>query len=405
MEAPPNQTFKSRYDKNPGSLFAVRVAVSLVLTAAIAFMAGVWFANATDSPHNNSDFKVFWQSWDILEDDYYFELPEDQDLVYGAIYGLLATTGDPYTIFVPPGPAEFDRQRTAGEYGGIGAFISRTQGGQIVISNPFAGLPADEAGLKTGDVLLSVDGTSVEDWPVDDVVVLLRGDIGSQVTLNLYRPSEDERFSVEITRARVELPTVSADRFGDVGYVRLFSFNERATAALDEEITTLLDEGIRALILDLRNNPGGLLDQAVGVSDLFLGDGVVVTQRNRDGDEIRYESVDGQHAESVPLVVLIDGGSASASEVVAGALQDRDRASLIGQPSFGKGAVQHVYDMSDDSQLHVTTAVWFTPDETLIAGQGLEPDIEVSEEAGLPDETDPFIQAALTFFEQNEEED
>lgn len=386
--------------ENPNSLFAVRVLVALTLTAAIAFMMGVWFAQATDSPHNNDNFEVFWQSWDILDKDFYFSLPENKTLVYGAIQGLLATTGDRYTFFVPPQAAEADRQHTAGEFGGIGAYVAQDQSGQLVISSPFAGFPADEAGLKNGDVIKAIDGTPVQGWKLDDAVALLRGDIGSRVTLSIYRASDNTQFSVEITRARVELPTVSADRFGDVGYVRLFSFNEQATGTLQREIGVLLDEGITGLILDLRSNPGGLLDQAVGVSDLFLGDGVVVTQRSRNGVDTVYRSSDGQIAEAIPLVVLIDGGSASASEVVAGALKDRARAVIIGQTSYGKGSVQHVHDMPDESQLHITAALWFTPDETPIEGNGLDPDIEVV----VPDDSslDAYVAAALAYFENKQ---
>ncbi|MBN2305666.1 MAG: S41 family peptidase [Anaerolineae bacterium] len=381
------------------SLFAVRVLVILVLTAAVAFMLGVFYAHSTNSPHDDSDFDVFWRSWDILEDDYYFDLPEDKELVYGAIQGLLSTTGDRYTFFVPPVVAEYDRQQTAGEFGGIGAYVSQNQAGQLVISNPFSGLPADEAGLKPGDIVLTVDNVSIEGWTLEDAVLLLRGEIGTSVLLSVYRPADDTRFEVAITRARVELPTASTDRFGDIGYVRLFSFNGKATETLEREIGEMLDDGIKSLILDLRGNPGGLLDQAVEVSDLFLDEGIVVTQRTRSGDEIVYRSENGQLAEDIPVVILMDNGSASASEVVAGALQDRDRAVIIGQTSYGKGSVQHVHDLNDESQLHVTTALWFTPNETPIEGQGLEPDIRVDEPEEPDSDQDLYLEAALAYFE------
>ena len=394
-----SETQPSRQDR---SLLRVRLFLALAITAAIAFVAGVWFASATDSPHNDEDFQLFWQSWDILEDEYYYDAPEDKEMIYGAISGLFAAVQDHYTFFVPPVMAEFDRQMTAGQFGGIGAYVSQNQAGQVIITAPFSGFPAEEAGLKADDIILGVDGVSIEGLSLDDAVALLRGDIGSKVELTVQRPSTGTRFTVVITRARVDLPTATSEQYGDIGYIRLFSFNGRATETLHDEIQELMDEGAQGLILDLRGNPGGLLDQAVGVSDLFLDEGVILTQRDRQGDEIVYRSVDADLGESIPLVVLIDGRSASASEVVAGALNDRDRAVLIGQTSYGKGSVQHIHNLKDGSQIHVTAALWFTPDETPIQGQGLAPDIEVSVPEDATADDDLYIDAALDYFEDQQ---
>lgn len=379
-----------------GAPLRTRLMFAGVLIAAVAFMAGVWFAERTDSPHDTRQFDLFWQSWSILEREFYYDLPEERELIYGAIQGLLAKTGDPYTFFAPPEKASFDRQRIAGEFGGIGAYVGLDGEGRLIITALFAGYPAEQAGLQAQDVILEVDGESIAGRTLEESVARLRGEVGSKVTLTVYRPRDESRFTVEITRARVELPTVIGRTYDQVGYVRLFSFNDRATDLLSNEIDTLLGQGIAALILDLRGNPGGLLDQAVSVADLFLDEGVVVTQRDRSGQRTVYRSITGQAAETIPLVVLIDSTSASASEVVAGALQDRGRAVLIGQPSFGKGSVQRVHDLPDGSQVHVTVALWFTPDETPIQGQGLTPDILVDEQTA-PSDDDPYLAAALQY--------
>ena len=385
------------------TLWRTQLLFGAVLIAGLAFLAGVWFASATDSPHNNDTFDLFWQSWDILDREFYYGLPEDRELVYGAIRGLMTAVGDRYTFFAPPTQAEFDRQTMAGSFGGIGAYVSQDTDGNLIIVAPFAGYPAEQAGLMADDIILEVDGTPIKGWAFDDAVSLLRGDVGTSVTVRVLRPSTAEEFTVEIVRARVEMPTVIADRYGDIGYVRLFSFNDRATELLDQEIAKLMGQGISALILDLRGNPGGLLDQAVSVSDLFLEEGLVVYQEDRSGRRTDYYADAGQIAESIPLAVLIDEGSASASEVVAGALQDHRRAILVGETSFGKGSVQHVYDLADGSQVHVTVALWFTPSDRPIQGNGLEPDVVVQSDSSEETDTDPFIEAAIRYLESLDE--
>jgi carboxyl-terminal processing protease len=391
---------EKRQTQTRQSLFTVQMFVMLVLAAGAAFVAGVWFANNTDSPHNDKNFQVFWQSWDILDREHYYDLPDDTELIHAALQGLFAQVGDRYTFFAPPAMAEISRQQTAGEFGGIGAYVSQNESGQLVIVRPFDGLPADIAGLQASDVIQEINGAPIDGLPIENILELLRGEIGTEVTLTVYRPGTDTQFTVTIQRARIELPVTDTAMYGNVGYITLSSFNQKATAALKQDITDLQEQGAQALILDLRGNPGGLLDQAVGVSDLFLGKGVVVTQQDRKGERITYRATDGDLAEEIPLVVLIDGGSASASEVVAGALRDHNRAVLIGQKSYGKGSVQHLYDMNDGSQVHVTFAVWLTPDDTLIDGKGLEPDIAVTIPENPDSTQDPFIEAALAYFEQ-----
>lgn len=374
-----------------------RTVMLITLVAAAGFLGGVLFAEQTDSPHNDEDFVTFWQTWDILDQEYYYGSPPDSELVRGAIQGLLSATGDPYTFYVPPGRAEFDRQQTAGEFGGIGADVSITADGNLVIVSPYSGYPASEAGLQPQDQIREVDGRSLQGMAFNEAIALLRGEIGTDVTLTVYRPSENREFEVTLTRVRVELPTVDSRLIEDIGYARLYTFNGNATTLLEEAVSELIDQGAEALILDLRGNPGGLLDQAIGVSDLFLGDGVVVKQRSRSGQEIVYRSEDGDLGESIPLIVLVDAGSASASEVVAGAIRDRERGVLLGQRTYGKGSVQHVHTLRDRSQVHVTYALWFTPNETPIQDEGLAPDVEIEPPADAEPGEDPVLERALEY--------
>ena len=386
---------------HPKPLLDVRILFVVIVISGAAFLAGVLYSNATDSPHNNQDFKLFWESWDILDQDYYYAMPDNTSLVYGALQGLFASVGDKYTFFDPPTQAEYARQVTAGEFGGIGAYVTQHSDGQVVIVSPFPDYPADQAGLQAGDMILEADGTSIQQMSLTDALSVLRGEVGTKVTLTVYRPSDSSQFTVEITRAVVEMPIVNSQMFGDVGYVRLYIFNEKAVESVQNEVQQMLDQGTQALILDLRGNPGGLLDQAVGIGDLFLNAGVVVTQRNRSGQEIVYRSKDGDLAENIPVVVLIDENSASASEVVAGALRDRGRATLVGRTSFGKGSVQYVHDLPDGSQVHVTTALWFTPNEIAIQGKGLSPDVTVTDQENANLDQDPFVAAALAYIHDN----
>lgn len=379
-------------------MLTLPVFMLIAVVAVVAFLGGIWFSDLSNDRHNNKDFQVFWDSWSILEREYYYDLPDDPQLIHSALQGMFNSVGNRYTFFAPPAAAEVDRERTAGEFGGIGAYVSQNPNGQLVITKPFDGMPAAEAGLEANDVILEVNGTPIEGWTFENAVDLLRGEIGSKVTLLVLRPNTGAQFSVEITRARVELPITVTAMYGDVGYVALAGFNQKATTSLEQDIKDLKEQGAKALILDLRGNPGGLVDQAVGVSDLFLGEGVVLSQKDRKGEESMYYSDGGDLAEDMPLVVLIDGGSASAAEVVAGALRDHGRAVLIGQTSFGKGSVQQVYNMADGSQVHVTTAIWLPPNGNSIDGKGLKPDITVTvPDQPVPDH-DPFIEMALAYF-------
>jgi carboxyl-terminal processing protease len=390
------------------------MALFTLLLVGVVFVAG-FAAGRGVSPGNLSrllgparvnptspTFDVLWEAWGLVEQNYYDPLPTETERAYGAINGMLRTLDDPYTGFVPPDVAQLIGEDQSGSFEGIGAYVEQGPEGGIQIIRVFEGGPAEQAGVRAGDLIVVVDGQDITQMTLGEGLLLVRGPAGSQVRLTLLRGEEPEVIEVTLTRARIEIPTVEARMLeGDIAYVALFEFNQQAAPRLEAAIEELLADQPCALILDLRNNPGGLLDQSVEVSDLFLPEGMVVIQRDSDGRERVYESQDGNIAEEIPLVVLVNRFSASASEIVAGALQDRGRATLIGETTFGKGSVQVQYQLSDGSLLRVTQAKWYTPDGTSISETGITPDIAVPtpEEAV---EGDPQLERALEYIQSGE---
>ncbi|HLA42716.1 MAG TPA: S41 family peptidase [Aggregatilineales bacterium] len=251
----------------------------------------------------------------------------------------------------------------------------QTEDFQVMVQSVIPDNPADKAGIRAGDIFRSVDGMPVLNFSTDRVAEVVRGEVGSEVELTMFRPSTGETYTVKLKRAIIETPTVFSENRDGLGYVRLNTFNAVAASQMRDHLNALFNDEVRGIVLDLRSNGGGLLAQSVDIADMFLGDGIVLTERNADGTEESFRSEDGDPAEDIPLVVLVDGATASASEVVAGALQDRDRAILIGQQTFGKGVVQLVHNLTDGSQLRVTSAAWYTPTDRPIQGVGLTPDM------------------------------
>jgi carboxyl-terminal processing protease len=368
------------------------LSLTLLAFLALAFAAGfaayqLWGDSLVHGAPAGG-FGVFWESWDLVEDHFFGQIPSVQDRTYGAIRGALTTLDDPYTIFVEPQPRELERDRMRGSFGGIGVTIYRDGQEQVVLS-PHPDTPAVRAGVREGDVLLQVDDHEITgQTSVDDVRAWLHGEVGTEVTLTISRPPTPP-FELTITREEIQVPSTTwrvLDQAPDVGYVRIESFTERTGDEVVAALEQLLEAGVSSLILDLRGNAGGLLDPAVATASQFLRDGVVLIEQGRDGVEKSFPVQPGGLATDLPLAVLVDGGTASAAEIVAGALQDTGRAPLIGESTFGKGAVQLIYELSDGSSLHVTSAVWLTPGRHQIEGQGLAPDVEVAPGDGPEDE-------------------
>ncbi|MER2600243.1 MAG: S41 family peptidase [Caldilineales bacterium] len=325
----------------------------------------------------NADFKLFREAWDILQKDFYGTQPADQSRTYGAIKGLTEAYGDPYTRFVEPEPRQREREDLSGAFGGIGAYITQDEAGHMVL-DPMPDRPAEKAGIRKGDILLAVDGkTLAADLSVDAVIDLIRGPIGEAVTLTVRRADSADPLVLPVTRERIETPSVewrALQETPQVGYIAIRNFTERTADELDRAVRELKDQNIKAVVLDLRHNGGGLLQSAIEVSSRFLNDGAVLYEKRNDGSEEVYRVRAATRAPNWPMVILVDGATASASEIVAGALQDRGRATLAGDKTFGKGSVQLVYDLSDSSSVHVTVAHWLTPNGHEINGVGLQPD-------------------------------
>lgn len=348
------------------------------------------------------NFSTFWNAMDVLYDNYYGELPQGDDATYAAVRGVVNSLGDPNTYFYSPEEAEIFRTNLTGAFEGIGARVEwDDEANTVRVVEPFENQPAWKAGVKRGDLIYAVDGESVVGTDVNSAVALIRGPKGSTVVLTLVRLGDNgnEPFDVEVVRDRVETPTVSTDTLGDndeIAYVRLYTFNENAGSLVKQAVEDAVRRDAQALILDLRGNTGGLLREAVKVSSLFLEDTVVLLERFKNGDEEIYRTEGNAIATGIPMVVLVNEGSASASEIVAGALQDAGRAELIGTTTFGKGSVQLPETLSDGSIMRVTIARWYTPAGRTIDGTGLSPDIEVvlSDEARESGD-DPQLERAI----------
>lgn len=324
-------------------------------------------------------FRVFWEVWSNLKQDYYGELPDAEEMTNGAIRGVLWTLDDKFTSYIEPRIARVINEDTSGTFEGIGAMVGMNEENVLEISRPFPGQPADRAGVQAGDVVIAVDGRSILGLGLYEAIGLIRGPAGTQVTLTLERKGVDKAFDVTITRAKIDIPIVESKMLpGDIAYVSLFEFSAPSTQRLEAALKEVLAKKPKGLVLDLRDNPGGLLQQAIEITDLFLPSGVIVIERTRDGQAETLRATRQGIAQDIPMVVLVNAGSASASEIVAGALQDNGRAKLIGEKTFGKGSVQLSRTLSNGAELRVTIARWFTPNDRAIHGQGLQPDIEVA---------------------------
>lgn len=349
-------------------------------------------------------FDQFWEVWNIVKEDYVDKPVDDTKLFYGAIEGMVAGLGDQNSVYFSPEKAEEFARDLSGEFEGIGAEIG-LRDGQLLVVAPLPESPAERAGLRTGDIILKIDDEDTFGLSVDEAVAKIRGKEGTTVKLSVIHNDSEIIEDIIVTREVINVPTTEWKMMeNNVAYLRINYFNEDTWGEFDQAVKEMLLKNPKGLILDLRSNPGGYLETSIDVASEWVDDGLIVSEKFNDGTENKYESRGTHRLAGMKTVVLIDGGSASGSEIVAGALQDYKFATLVGETSYGKGSVQDFQVLSDGSALKLTVARWYTPLDRQIDKKGIEPDVvlenmysdvSVDEKNGEVNYTDLGIEKAL----------
>lgn len=349
-------------------------------------------------------FKPFWQAWDIVHQLYVDQPVNDEKMMQGAIKGMMESLGDQHSSYMDPDQYEQANIPLEGEYEGIGAWVD-TNSKYLTIVSPIPGSPAEKAGLKPGDQIIAVDGEDMTGIDGNLVIRRVLGPAGTRVTLTILREGVAEPFDVTLVRAKIILPSVTSKMLdGNIAYVQLLNFGDKTTSELRTQLRELLNQKPVGLILDLRNNGGGALVTAIDVASEFIDEGVIMYEEYGDGSRDVYRAKPGGLATDIPLVVLVNEGSASASEIVAGAIQDHGRGPLVGTTTFGKGSVQNWIPLvNNQGAVRVTIARWYTPNGRTIHEVGLEPEyvVELTEE-DLAAERDPQLDKAIELLKAGE---
>ena len=396
------------------STLALAVALAIALSGVIGYTLGdSGDGDGTTAVQITDElgFGILEEIYAILEED--FVNPEALDLELlklGAINGILQALGDPHTVYIDPESYELGVDVISGTFQGIGAQVEQDPvTGEIVIVTPFRDSPAENAGVRAGDIVRTVDGESTDGWTVAQAVKRIRGPEGTEVALGIEH-SDGSREEVSITRGTIVIPTVftppiedeAGNTVSDLAYIELQQFTDQAVTDLGEELERIVEEGYGGVILDLRRNPGGGLDATIRTADMFMDDGVIIIEVSREGDETVTRAKPGGPATEIPVVLLVGPGSASGSEVLACALRDNGRATLVGEQTFGKGSVNHLRELSDDGALYVTIARWQCPNGEQIEAVGIEPDVQiVSTAEDIEANRDVQLLAAITYMREN----
>lgn len=370
------------------------IIISLVCISGI-FSLGLYFGyshrpeiekvftviNKDSQVETTADFSPFWKAWNILKEKSIHNIDTtDQERVWGAISGLTNSIGDPYTVFFPPKENKSFNEEIQGSFEGIGAEIGIKDKILTVIA-PLKDTPAWNSGLKAGDKIFNIDETSTSDMTIDDAIDLIHGPKGSIVTLTILRDGERETREIKITRDKIQIPTLDTElREDGIFVIKLYSFSENSDTLFKEAILEFINSRSKKLILDLRGNPGGYLGSAVNIGSWFIDEGkTILIEDSGEGTKQKIYRSHGPRlfTKDLSFIVLVDGGSASASEILAGALKEHGIAKLVGEKTFGKGSVQELLKVTDDTSIKVTVANWLTPNGTSISLKGIEPDIKV----------------------------
>lgn len=350
------------------------VSAFIAIVVALVFIGG-FLLGQVQEPASVTGLDVVDQAWDAIFSRYVDKDRLDSgNMSRAAIEGIIDTLNDPYTAYLSADHFALFITGLQGEYVGIGAYVTITDG-NLVISETIPGSPAEKAGLMPGDIVLEIDGESVAGLSLEVAVSKMTGPEGTLVTLLISREGEPAPFDVEITRALIELPSLDYEMREGIAYIEIFGFTERTDSEFIEVLRELKQADAKGIVIDLRDNGGGILDSAVAIAGHFLQEGIVVTTRDSEGKVTEYKVDEGAERTDLPMVVLVNEGTASASEAFTGALQDYDRATICGNTTYGKGSATVLFPLIDGSGLNITIAHWFTPYGRLIEGQGIEPDI------------------------------
>lgn len=369
------------------------IIIMVLVAVAVGFTSGFYFNDLRGTPvfykgvinketgqPKKVDFSEFWNVWDIVQSKYVDkDKVNDKDLVYGAMEGMVKALGDPYTVFMRPKESKDFSEQINGAFSGVGIEIGLRSNILTVIA-PIKNSPAEKAGIMAADKIVKINNKSTDGMGTDEAVKLIRGPKGTVVNLTIMRESDNKPKEFTLRRDTIKIPAVDFKILDDgtTAYARMFVFNKNVDSEFEKVAREISKSKAKRIILDLRNNPGGLLDSAVNIAGYFLdSDKIVTIERFGDGKENSFSTSPNGLLKSYPLVVLINKGSASASEILAGALKDNRGVTIVGETSFGKGSVQEVVEMPDKSSVKITIAKWLTPNGVSISEQGIKPDVEV----------------------------
>lgn len=341
------------------------------------------------------NFDIYWDAWKILQDRYVENDVADIKMFYGSMAGMVMGLGDPYTVFFDPKANEEFSRELEGNFDGIGAEIA-VKRGQLMIVAPLRGTPADKAGVMAGDFILSIDDVNTNGMSVNEAVFRIRGQRGTQVTLEIYRDGFEVPEKFYIIRDKIELKSVVYEMKDDVALIELSHFSLDTTSEFNKAVQQIITKNPKGIVLDLRNNPGGYVEMAIQVASEWVEDGPVMIETGRDDKNDEFKAQGQARLKDFKTIVLVNGGTASGSEIVAGALQDYGLATILGEQTFGKGSVQEIQQLKDGSAIKITVAKWSTPKGRFISDEGIKPDVEIElTREDFDNDNDPQLKRAL----------